>query len=334
MMIAQLRRLILRAFPELGGRHVTRIGVVVAIADPPDAEKATDRFRPRYAVDVQLLTPGGQPDEGRPVLQGLPLPAFGAGDGRGFFAFPDVGTRVRVGYDYGLPSHPYIAAVLPEGRSLPALLPGELLIQQRDGALIRFTARGDLVIQTDGELREDSHVRSIEADDTTEIHGTLAHQVDGDWTQSVGGSLITEVLGVVKQTFGSDVRVAILGGLDQAIAGDKGELVGGKLELATGLDILIKSALGDILIESVTSTAELRAAMGATVDGTVSTDLLGAAINAGAGASQPVVLGGAFQTYFDTHTHLSAAPGNPSGPPVVLMSVTPGLLSGLVKISL
>ena len=65
-MIESLRKLILRAFPELGGTLHSRIGEVEAIADAPDEEKATDRFWPRYVVDVQLLTPQGQPDVGMP----------------------------------------------------------------------------------------------------------------------------------------------------------------------------------------------------------------------------------------------------------------------------
>lgn len=34
------------------------------------------------------------------------------------------------------------------------------------------------------------------------------------------------------------------------------------------------------------------------------------------GASEPVILGQAFQTYFASHTHNCTAPGSPSGPPV------------------
>ncbi len=112
-MLGNLEKLILRIFPELGGGHVTRLGVVLAIADLPVEEKGTDRFRPGYAADVQLLTPQGEPDESRPVPEALPLPSSIADDGRGALGFPDVGTRVRIGYDYRRPGHPYIADVLP-----------------------------------------------------------------------------------------------------------------------------------------------------------------------------------------------------------------------------
>jgi dihydroxyacetone kinase DhaKLM complex PTS-EIIA-like component DhaM len=321
---ANLKRLVLRAFPELGGRHLTRLGIVVAIPDPPDDEQGTDRFRPRYAVDVQLLTPQGEPDEARPVLQGLPLPTHG-----GLYAFPELGQRVRVGFDYGLPSHPYIVNVIHEGQALPALLPGERLWWHSADSWYRIDSKGNHHRQSDGEIRDDSMVRTIEADATTERHGALTTEVLQDWTQQVGGRLIQEVLGAIKQTCGGDVRVAIVGGVDTTIAGDDVKLVAGKIERVAALDILVKTALGSLLLESVTNAAELKAALGATVNGTLSVDLIGLAVNAGAGATQPVVLGGAFATFFDLHTHNAA--GVPTTPPLVLMSVTPGLLSAIVK---
>ena len=116
------------------------------------------------------------------------------------------------------------------------------------------------------------------------------------------------------------------------IAGDKGELIWVKLEVVTAVDILIKSALGEVLIESVTGAAELRAALGGPVDGTRSADLLGGAIIAGAGGSQPVILGGPFQTSVNAHTHLGTAPGIPTEPPIVLKSVTPGLPCAVAKV--
>ena len=64
--------------------------MVEAIPDPTAEEKATDRFRPRYAVDVQPLGAQGQPDG--PVLEGPPLPASSV------LHFPNIGERVGLGY--------------------------------------------------------------------------------------------------------------------------------------------------------------------------------------------------------------------------------------------
>jgi hypothetical protein len=295
-MIRNLKRLVLRAFPELGGYHVTRLGVVVAIPNPTDEEQGTDRFRPRYAADVQLLTPGGQPDESRPLLQGLPLPSHG-----GVYAFPELGQRVRIGYDYGLPSHPYIVALVQEGQPLPALRPGERPWQHSDGNYIRFDAKGNLRLQTDGELREDSHTRTIEADATSETHGALATAVDGDWTQEVGGRLVQEVLGALQQKIAGDMRAVILEGLDQVVGGDKREMVGTKLELVSALDVTVRSALGDVLVDEVAGSSTLQSAVKSSVVSTL--------VDLGLSATDALVLGNAFLLLFNAHPHSSAGAG-------------------------
>ena len=48
--------------PAAHGALVGEAGLV----GPSAEEKGTDRFRPRYAVDVQPLTPAGQPDPEAP----------------------------------------------------------------------------------------------------------------------------------------------------------------------------------------------------------------------------------------------------------------------------
>lgn len=85
----------------------------------------------------------------------------------------------------------------------------------------------------------------------------------------------------------------------------------------------LKANLLDVLIEAVVGSATFKAGVKLVLDSI--------AIELGLGATEPVILGSAFQLYFDTHVHLSASPGNPSGPPTVLMAVTPGLLSAIVK---
>jgi uncharacterized protein involved in type VI secretion and phage assembly len=52
-------------------------------------------------------------------------------------------------------------------------------------------------------------------------------------------------------------------------------------------------------------------------------------VSLGPGASQSLVLGELFTTFFNTHTHLCTAPATPSSPPVVPM--TPALLSVITK---
>ena len=43
----------------------------------------------------------------------------------------------------------------------------------------------------------------------------------------------------------------------------------------------------------------------------------GGRIELGEGASEAIMLGDAFKTYFDTHTHTCASPGSPTTPPIV-----------------
>ncbi len=76
MVIANLKKLLLRVFPEPGGQHVTRIGQLVAIADPPQDEKTIHRFRPRYAADVWKLHTSGT--GGNAFLKADPDAATGA----------------------------------------------------------------------------------------------------------------------------------------------------------------------------------------------------------------------------------------------------------------
>lgn len=88
-----------------------------------------DTDHPRYAVDVQPLTPEGGDDPTWPVVPDVPLSVGWAGTQRGIFALPSVGVVVRLGFDYADPSHPYIADVLGDGTDVPAAAPDTLLIQ-------------------------------------------------------------------------------------------------------------------------------------------------------------------------------------------------------------
>ena len=102
-----IKRSVERQFPELtGGYHLPRFARVVGVADAPTNASMCDDFRPRYAVDIEVLTPDGEADPNLPVLSGVPLPLPSGGDEMGMYAFPQEGTRVVVCFAYGLPSSP------------------------------------------------------------------------------------------------------------------------------------------------------------------------------------------------------------------------------------
>lgn len=306
-MIRTFQRLLRQAFPGFPDHYAPRLGEVVAIADPPAAEESTDRFRPRYAVDVQPLTPAGDADPDAPVLAGLPLPVIAAGQGRGIYGFPAIGARVLYAFAYGLPSHPQILAVYPQGQAVPALRPGDLLIQQSDGAFLRFDRKGNITLQTDGELRQDSHVRTVLADEVTEAYGKVTHTVDGDLVEQIGGRLAQTVLGALLLSVGGDVRMAIVGSEDRTVGGDKSELVGGKLEATAQQSVTVTANLGALLLESVAGTAKVKGAVQAALEG------LQVSAGNGAGVELLAILD-AVLTALQAETHGTGV--GPSTPPI------------------
>jgi hypothetical protein len=50
------------------------------VEDPPTDAGLCDDFRPRYAVDLQVLAHDGEPDPHLPPLLGVALPVMGGGD--------------------------------------------------------------------------------------------------------------------------------------------------------------------------------------------------------------------------------------------------------------
>lgn len=70
-----LKKAILRLFPELsGGLHLDRYGRVLAIADAPSQGASSERFRPRFAADIEILTADMEPDPAFPHYTAVPLP--------------------------------------------------------------------------------------------------------------------------------------------------------------------------------------------------------------------------------------------------------------------
>jgi len=66
------------------------------VANAPAGAGICDDFRPRYAVDIEVLGLGGEPDPALPVLSGVPLPLPTGGEATGIYAFPEICTQVVV----------------------------------------------------------------------------------------------------------------------------------------------------------------------------------------------------------------------------------------------
>lgn len=234
-----IRRSVERQFPELtGGYHLPRFARVVGIADAPASASICDDFRPRFAVDLELLGPDDEPDPALPLLAGVPLPMAVGGDEMGFLGFPEEGTRVVVCFAYGLPNKPYVQTILPHGLSLPKVPKGDLVWQHSDAAQQRVDADGNWSRQTDGRIRDQSIDREVESLTNAERHQSSTVAVDDHSTESVGGIKSIEALGALKLLSGGSANLAALDDLHLASGRDLNLVVGQKLNLTVGGELL------------------------------------------------------------------------------------------------
>ncbi|RAP72826.1 putative orf35 [Candidatus Erwinia dacicola] len=152
-------------YPELAsGLHLPKFGRVMNPVETVKSGNFSDPFRPRYAVDVQLLDADGNPDKDTPVYSAVPLPVPMAGNDSGMFQFPPEGTLVEMAFTGGRPDKPFVRQTVPDGTSLPDIQPGEQLQQQRAEVSQRVTLAGDWVRQTDQTISETSMARVVKAD--------------------------------------------------------------------------------------------------------------------------------------------------------------------------
>ncbi len=243
-------------YPELAsGLHLPKMARVVAPTEAVKSGNFADPFRPRYAVNLQLLDADGNPDGSTPIYPAVPLPVPMAGNDSGMFQFPPEGTLVEVGFTGGRPDKPFVRQTMPEGTSLPDVKPGEQLQQQRAEVSQRVTQAGDWERQTDQAIRETSMSREVKADtekrelisrettvkatDRTTVIGTaslmagaIQHVTTGSYSVAaqqsqlitVGGNAETDVTGSAAIKVGQALTEKI-GQLRQSIAGTRQEII-------------------------------------------------------------------------------------------------------------
>lgn len=234
-----IRRCVERMFPELsGGYHLPRFAQVVSVADAPAGAGICDEFRPRFAVDLQVLDENNEPDDAMPLLAGVPVPVPTGGDEMGFFSFPEEGTKVVVSFAQGLPHKPFIQCILPHGLSLPSLPKGDQVWQHSGASLQRVEANGDWIRQTDGRIRDKSTDRVVESLTNAEQYQSDSRTVDDHSTESVGGTKTIEALGALKLLSGGTASLAAVDDLGLSTGRDLNQVVGQKLNLAVGGDLL------------------------------------------------------------------------------------------------
>ncbi|QZD69436.1 hypothetical protein [Pseudomonas sp. 3-2] len=233
-----IRQSVERSFPELtGGYHLPRFARVIAVADAPETAGICDDFRPRYAVDIEVLGADDEPDPAMPTLAGVPLPLPTGGEDMGFYAFPEEGTRVVVCFAYGLPNKPYIQSILPHGLSMPKVPKGDQVWQHSDTAQQRVDVDGNWLRQTDGKIRDQAIEREVEALDNREQFQNHTLAVDDHSTESVGGVKTIEALGAVKLLSGGSASFAAVDDLHQATGRDLNLVVGQTLNTTVGGDM-------------------------------------------------------------------------------------------------
>jgi len=233
-----IRRSVERQFPELtGGYHLPRFARVVAVADAPASAGICDDFRPRYAVDIEVLGPDGEPDPQLPQLAGVPLPLPTGGEEMGIYAFPEEGTQVVVCFAYGLPNKPYIQTILPHGLSMPKVPKGDQVWQHSESAQQRVDADGNWLRQTDGKITDKATEREVEALDNREQFQSHTQTIDDHSTETVGGVKTIEALGALKLLSGGSASLAAVDDLHQATGRDLNLVVGQKHNATVGGDM-------------------------------------------------------------------------------------------------
>lgn len=223
----QLERQVKAAFPELaGGYHLPRFATVVAISDFAAAGDINNPYRPRYAVDVQLLDENGQPDAAVPVYQAIALPVMFAGTEQGLLQYPLEGALVEIGFAYGRADKPFIRTILGTGFPLPSIEPGEQLQQQRAEVFQRTDTAGNQTSATDQQQKHSAYHKVTQADRYDIEAGSMHTKVKQHSIEEIAGKKVIEALGAVDVLAGDDLTLGTLGNMRLATAGDLTETIG------------------------------------------------------------------------------------------------------------
>lgn len=184
-----MQRQIETLYPELGNKtHLPRMGRVIAPTENTTRGDLHDEFRPRYAVNVQLLDENGSPARDTPVYNAVPVPVPMAGSESGMFQYPPVGTLVTLAHVDGRPDKPIITGTHASGQSLPDIKPGEQLQQQRAEVFQRVHTDGSWQRETDQGICEKSTTRTIENTSETRTSTTRNVTVKANSTMTVFGT--------------------------------------------------------------------------------------------------------------------------------------------------
>lgn len=214
-------------FPELAaGHHLPRFGQIKAVRDESRSGDISDPFRPRYAVDVHLLTENMQIDTSVPLYKSIPLPINMTGHEAGLMGYPLEGTIVEIAFAYGRNDLPIIRAVYGREFALPTIEPGEQLQQQREEVSKRVDASGNTTEQTDQQQNHKAYRKHDEATHFQADFGTHALNVDQHSLESIIGKKVIGALGAIELLAGDNLELGSLGNMHTATAGELIETIG------------------------------------------------------------------------------------------------------------
>lgn len=212
------------AYPELSaGLHLPKFARVEAPTENTTAGDISDPFRPKYAVDVQMVDADG--NNVAPVYNAVPLPLPMAGNESGMFQYPPVGSMVEIAFENGRADKPFIRQVLSHGNTLPNIKPGEQLQQQRQEVSQRVTQDGTWHRQTDQKIIEESMHREVKTD--TESRTIIARETTVQATDKI------TVIGTSTLMAGAIMQIAE-GDFSQATQANKVIAVGQNMTVDVG----------------------------------------------------------------------------------------------------
>ncbi|MDN3696367.1 hypothetical protein QWY97_03235 [Vibrio cortegadensis] len=228
-------------FPELAaGHHLPRFGRVEAVTDQSEAGHEHNSFRPRYAVDVQLLDEYGQVDALVPIYKAVPLPTVIGGAEQGQFSTPKEGSIVEIAFAYGRNDKAFIRTILGDGWSLPTLEPDEQLTQQRDEVFSRTDAAGNQSQATDQKRHTQSFEALQQADRYLGEFGKHEIITTQHSKENIGGQKLIETLGTFEVMAGDDVTLGSLANLHLINGGNQTQIIGLLRDIVIGLDDKLK----------------------------------------------------------------------------------------------
>ncbi|EML0121261.1 hypothetical protein V9N51_001909 [Vibrio cholerae] len=213
--------------PEVAaGYHLPIFGRVEAVRDSATAGQVADPFRPRLAIDVQVLNEDMQPDENIPVYRSIPLPVHMSGHESGLLAYPLEGTIVEIAFAYGRSDLPLIRGIYGRDYALPTIAPGEQLQQQREEVSRRIDAAGNITDQTDQTFTSKAFKQVEQAHQYTGEFGQHQLLIEEHSLENIIGKKLIEALGAIELLAGDNIELGSLGNMHVATAGELIEVIG------------------------------------------------------------------------------------------------------------